>query len=211
MKRLLCYDMGRLISRERCYLVKYVNEAYDFVGHAWSRSRIQKLIAPLESLAYCTTVKGFREVGRGIQPEDETYFNFFQPRGSFHDSLYGDDFPAEDLVNDCICEAVKQYIQNADSDYEVPFVRILIDLMSNPRFTYLGDGRKGDGRKYVHVIPGNSSSYLLAANGAVLADFHFGSKDDAGSGCRASFTDEEISEMRAMDGLAIDWTKVNYE
>ena len=41
--------------------MKYVNEAYDFVNHAWSKGKIQKLIAPLEGLAYCTTVKGFKE------------------------------------------------------------------------------------------------------------------------------------------------------
>ena len=91
--------------------MKYVNEAYDFVNHAWSKGKIQKLIAPLEGLAYCTTVKGFKEVGLGVQPEESNYFNFFYPKGRFHDSLYGDDFPAEDLVSDCICEAVKQYIE----------------------------------------------------------------------------------------------------
>lgn len=50
--------------------MKYVNEAYDFVNHAWSKGKIQKLIAPLEGLAYCTTVKGFKEVGLGVQPEE---------------------------------------------------------------------------------------------------------------------------------------------
>ena len=58
--------------------MKYVNEAYDFVNHAWSKGKIQKLIAPLEGLAYCTTVKGFKEVGLGVQPEESNYFNFFQ-------------------------------------------------------------------------------------------------------------------------------------
>ena len=50
--------------------MKYVNEAYDFVNHAWSKGKIKKLIAPLEGLAYCTTVKGFKEVGLGVQPEE---------------------------------------------------------------------------------------------------------------------------------------------
>ena len=65
--------------------MKYVNEAYDFVNHAWSKGKIQKLIAPLEGLAYCTTVKGFKEVGLGVQPEESNYFNFFYPKGRFHD------------------------------------------------------------------------------------------------------------------------------
>lgn len=189
--------------------MKYVNEAYDFVNHAWSKGKIQKLIAPLEGLAYCTTVKGFKEVGLGVQPEESNYFNFFYPKGMFHDSLYGDDFPAEDLVSDCICEAVKQYIEGANSEFNVPFVRILIDLMSNPRFTYLGDGETE--KKYVHVIPDDDNAYLLALKGEFLAKFHFGSKSDDDDEYRAEFTSEEIDEMRKMSDLAIDWSKVNYE
>ena len=114
--------------------MEYVDEVYEFIDHAWSKKKIKALIAPLESLAYCTSVKGFKEVGLGVKPDDENYFNFFYPKGRYHDELYGDDFEAKDLVNDCICEAVKRYM----NDDSIPFVRLVIDLMSNPRFTYLG-------------------------------------------------------------------------
>lgn len=62
-------------------LVKYVNEAYDFVNHAWSKGKIQKLIAPLEGLAYCTTVKGFKEVGLGVQPGATISISFIRREG----------------------------------------------------------------------------------------------------------------------------------
>lgn len=63
--------------------MKYVNEAYDFVNHAWSKGKIQKLIAPLEGLAYCTTVKGFKEVGLGVQPRRATISISFIRREGF--------------------------------------------------------------------------------------------------------------------------------
>lgn len=61
--------------------MKYVNEAYDFVNHAWSKGKIQKLIAPLEGLAYCNDGKRIQRGWVRSSAGGEQLFQFLLSEG----------------------------------------------------------------------------------------------------------------------------------
>lgn len=187
--------------------MKYIESICDYLNikDSSTRRKVRDMIEPLRSFAYVPSVGGYHAVSPDEQPENVNEFNFFSPRGMFHDAKYNDVFPAVDLVSDCLCEAVKQAL---NSDEKVPLINRLVSLMSNSRFEYV---QTDDETKYlIHVISGENS-YLRAKKSNILTEFEFGNcfSDDE---WKTEFTKKEIEDLKRNSDLdGIDWNGVELE
>lgn len=187
--------------------MKYIESICDYlkIKDSSTRKKVRDMIDPLRSFAYVPSVGGYHSVGADEQPDDVNEFNFFSPRGMFHDAKYNDVFPAEDLVNDCLCEAVRQSL---NSDDDIPMTDRLVSLMSNSRFEYV---QTDDETKYlIHVISGENS-YLRAKKSNILTEFEFGNcfSDDE---WKTEFTKKEIEDLKQNSDLdGINWNGVGLE